>query len=265
MRPALVWACAAALFAVVFTVPRVAYAQVCDFVGSPADGRILGPYFLSNTSDDITLTWQVEPGRSYVVEAMTEQGPSGGGALSPSININSSFCPTTDISSGVTITDSTSESPAIVTGGVRRSIVATSFSGFLEMRLHNNNGSGSNVLFSVTETTMFSPSWSTFTPFLTQWGFQNTTNSVVNATLTLNDSISGGPYTRSFSIQPGKALFMTTNSTFTGGPIPLNHNGGAILTHDGPPGAVLANSYVLKSDGSVALPVEFKPTRENRH
>lgn len=237
----------------------------CFYIGSPADGRVLGPYFLASSGYDATLTWYVEAGRSYVVEAMTWQGPNSGGALTPAVNINSMWCPTTDISTGVVITDSTAESPRIWGGGIRKTVVSTTFSGYLEMRVHNYDSNGSWVGVSVTDTTMFSPTWSSFANFLTQWGFMNTSSTSVNATLTVTDSMTGGVYTKNFILQPGKAYFVTTNSTFNGGPIPINHNGGAMLVHDGPPGAVSANAYVIKSDSSVVIPVEFKPARENRH
>ena len=237
----------------------------CFYVGLGADGRVLGPYAINSSSYDITLAWMVEPNRSYVVEATTHQGSPTGGALSPDVNIDHHWCPTTDISSGVTITNSYSESPGIPAGGVRRSVVSTTFSGYLEMRIHNMDANTSWVDVTVTETTLYSPTWSTFTPFLTQWAIMNTSNATITATLTVTDSIAGGPYTKTFTVQAGKAYFVTSNSTFSGGPIPINHNGGAILVHDGPPGAVSANAYILKSDGSVAIPVEFKPARENKH
>ena len=137
-------------------IPGAAQAQTCFFVGPTPDGRIFGPYSLSSASNDISLSWTVEAGRSYSVEAMTQQGPSGAGALSPAININTGFCPTTDAGAGFTIRDTAGITPKNCTGCgyVRRSVVSTVNADFLEMRVHNNSASASNVVVSVTETTM---------------------------------------------------------------------------------------------------------------
>src|SRR5439155_13207351 len=96
---------------VTLVTPGAAQAQTCFFVGPTPDGRIFGPYSLSSASNDISLSWTVEAGRSYSVEAMTQQGPSGAGALSPAININTGFCPTTDAGAGFTIRDTAGITP----------------------------------------------------------------------------------------------------------------------------------------------------------
>src|SRR5581483_3491927 len=128
---------------------------------------------------------------------------------------------------------------------VRRSFTVSPVNGFIYVVLNNTDGSNAHTFhLTVSETTMFSPTWSTFTPFQTEWGFMNTTGTSINGVLTVTDSISGGPYTKSFSVQAGKVLFMTTGSTFSGGPIPANHNGGAYATHDGPPGALMPVAYL---------------------
>ncbi len=129
--------------------------------------------------------------------------------------------------------------------------------------LDNSDTSSHYYTITISETTMFNPSWTTFSPYLTQWGLQNTTGATVHAVLTVKDAISGGPYTKSVTIAAGSVAFITTNSTFSGGPIPANHNGNAILTHDGPPGAILANTYIISS--TVVFPAEFRAVRENNH
>jgi len=122
-----------------------------------------------------------------------------------------------------------------------------------------------NYSISVSETTMFNPRWSTFSGFVTQWGFQNTTDSSIAGTLTVLDSVSGGPYTKSVTIAPSTSVFVTTADTFQGGPIPVNHAGGATFAHNGPPGSIKADAYFINGNLSVIVPSEFKAVRENTH
>jgi len=211
-------------------------------VGPTPDGRIFGPYSLSSASNDISLSWTVEAGRSYSVEAMTQQGPSGAGALSPAININTGFCPTTDAGAGFTIRDTAGITPKNCTGCgyVRRSVVSTVNADFLEMRVHNNSASASNVVVSVTETTMFSPAWSTFGSFDTFYSFLNTTNAVCNVTLTLTDT--GGTVRSTFSGAVAVGTTLSTNTSALGTARSLA--GTARLTHDCPPGTVVGEAAI---------------------
>src|SRR5437762_1940238 len=90
-----------ALSTLLLIAPATARAA-CDFVGAPADGRVNGPYSLSSATNDISVAWIPEAGRSYVVEAANNRGPAGGGSSTITIDLNSSFCPTTDTAAGGT-------------------------------------------------------------------------------------------------------------------------------------------------------------------
>ena len=116
------------------------------------------------------------------------------------VNINTGFCPTTDVASGFSIRDTIDVTPSCnagCSGGVRRSVVVTGAgASYLETRIHNSNASASGVVVSVSETTLFNTAWSTFGGFQTYYSVVNTTNSTIHATLTLNStsgSIVGGP------------------------------------------------------------------------
>ena len=223
-------------------IPGAAQAQTCFFVGPTPDGRIFGPYSLSSATNDISLAWTTEVGRSYSVEAMTHRGPSGAGALSPTININTGFCPTTDVAAGFTIRDTAAITPRSCTscGYVRQSVVSSTNADFLEMRVHNNSASASDVVVSVTETTMFSPAWSTNGSYDTFYSFLNTTNSTCNVTLTMLDTT--GVVRTNFSGAVATARTLNTNTSALG--TARNLSGTARLTHDCPPGTIVAEAAI---------------------
>src|SRR2546428_11290271 len=90
---------------VALVMPRAAQAQTCFFVAGIPDGRLLGPYSLNSASNDASVAFTTEVGRSYSIDVSDHHGPSGGGSFSPAININTGFWPTTDLASGFTIRD----------------------------------------------------------------------------------------------------------------------------------------------------------------
>ncbi len=234
-------ACLFGIGLLLLLVPHAAQAA-CFFVGSPADGRILGPYFLHNATDDISLAFGVQAGRSYSAEVLTSRGPSGGGLQSFDININDgSFCPTTDIASGVTIRDTTFIVPRAV-GGARKSLVVTTLpvNSALSMRVHNTAAAGSSVVVSFTETTLFSPGWSTMGGAQTFWSFLNNTNATLNGTITLLDTNGTQVAALGVGILTNRAVFP---STITMG-IAAGQAGTARFIHDGPPGAVQAEGAI---------------------
>ncbi len=234
--------------------PNAAQAATCSLVIPPADGRILGPYTLFDLSDDIGLAFGVEDGRSYSVEASS----AGGTANPPTIFINSnSLCPTTDIASGVTIRNTTLISPALGfgAGGTRRSLVVTSVPlGSLAMRVHNLGPTTSYVV-SVTETTLFSPGWSTM-GVSTFWSFFNTTNATINGTLTLLNATGTQIAAAGVAILPNRAVFPSTITMA----VAAGQAGTARFTHDGPPGAILAEAAITNFAGFFQR-VRFEPRR----
>lgn len=216
------------------------------------DGRIEGPCTLAASLSTFYNFLTSSAGRSYSVEVRTAVA---GIAISVS-------------TSPVTLTNTTGTAPAGFSGGlVSRGSFTTTGPGTVTITVTNTSTTAAITLLtvSVSETTLFNARWSTFSGFATQWGFQNTTNATINGVLTVNDSISGGPYTLSIAISPGATAFVSTSSAFLGGPIPANHLGGAIFTHDGPPGAITADAYFVNGSATVIVPAEFRPVRENSH
>jgi hypothetical protein len=243
-----------------------ANAQCSNYYNVVPDGRISPDYYSVSASTANAHFFTVTAGHSYSAEVSM---PFDSFLTVPfTVFINETAGGSCSLSnSGVTVNDATYIDPNPGTGNanVTRLTFTALTSGHFGYVVVNNTDTGSahSYVVTVSETTMFNPSWTTFSPYLTQWGLQNTTGATIHAVLTVKDAISGGPYTKSVTIGAGSVAFITTSSTFSGGPIPANHNGNAILTHDGPPGAILANTYIISS--TVVFPAEFRTVRENNH
>jgi len=117
----------------------------------------------------------------------------------------------------------------------------------------------------VAETTLFNPLWSTFGGFETFYRLQNTTRDSLTVTLRL---INDAGTTVATHNQP-LAANSTAPTLFTGpGPAPGlgvtdNQAGQAILTHDGPPGALQVDGFLgLFTATPVVLPIKIVPARE---
>ena len=216
--------------------PHAAQAACTNSILTHTDGRVLGPYFITNAGD-LQVDFRVDVGRSYVVEAMQQNGST---PVLPVINVNAFDCPTNDAGSGVTIRDIGGISPLFSGPPTSKSLVVLGGSENLKMRVGNPSATPTAYVLSVVETTMFSPGWSTF-GVNTFWSFYNTTNATINGTLSLlstTGGLIGPPGTQ--AIPPGTAWFPSTITMLIG----ANMSGTARFTHDGPPGAILAEAAI---------------------
>ncbi|MGE3705251.1 MAG: hypothetical protein AB7I13_08265, partial [Vicinamibacterales bacterium] len=117
---------------------------------------------------------------------------------------------------------------------------------------------------SASETTLFNSSWSTSGGYATQWGLQNTTEYTITGTLTVQESVGGtASHTRSVSLPANRTTFVTTYDQFGGSTIPAGRGGSATFTHNGPPGAVQGDAYLVS--GTQVIPALFKAMRESAH
>jgi hypothetical protein len=109
---------------------------------------------------------------------------------------------------------------------------------------------------------MYSPAWSTNGAFNTYYSFQNTTGEALNGKLTLVDTAGAVLSTFNLAIPAGQPV--STNTQALG--VTRNRTGTAKFTHDGPPGAVLAEAAIANFSLNPAYvqPVKFQPVREAR-
>jgi hypothetical protein len=136
-------------------------------------------------------------------------------------------------SSTVTGRDTTMLEPPTDGGARRVSFTATTTKTIF--RLANSTGADSEYTFNVSETTLYSPAWTTNGTYDTYYAFQNTTTALINGTLTLLDMNGATVQTLAISNIPAGGIF-GTNTVSLG--VTRNRVGNARFTHDGPPGAV---------------------------
>ncbi len=128
-----------------------------------------------------------------------------------------------------------------------------------------------DVTARLVETTLFSPRWSTFGGFHTEFGFRNTTNTAINGTLTLFNDDGTVNTTSSFAVPVNGTVFRDTRAVAVVGSDGLNvaddKKGSAQFTHNGPRGAILADSFIVHpgfATGPFVVPGKFETTREVR-
>jgi hypothetical protein len=107
---------------------------------------------------------------------------------------------------------------------------------------------------------MFSPAWSDNGTFDTFYSFQNTTGATLHGTLTLLNPAGTVVTTSTLTIAPGQTA--STNTLALG--IARNQTGTARFTHDGPPGAIVAEAAIANFAISPAYvqPIKFQAMRE---
>ena len=167
-----------------------------------------------------------------------------------------------DANSTLAPRDTTAIDPTLLLGGSRAALTLTGTSPLFRTRLVNDGNADATYTFSVAETTMFSPAWSTGGAFDTFYSFENTTGASVAGTLTLFD-IAGTPLPPLILDIPAGHTASTSTSALG---IVRGRTGSARLTHDGPPGAILAAAAIanLMTSPAYVQPVRFRAVRETR-
>jgi hypothetical protein len=221
------------------------------------DGRITtstipagGSYFFRISS---------RAGNSYSVEFHNVLGAA---VQTPGdLSVFSDAC-TTPIVLGPSLRDTKDIDPADLNGARRSLFSATTSQTYFQ--LDNTSGSPITYSFTVSDTTMFSASWSTNGTYQTYYSFLNTTGAVIHGTLTLYTRAGVQVATNNFTINPNSTQATNTVALVT----PRDTTGTAKFAHDGPPGAILAEA-VIANFTIVPTPyvqvVKFVPTRESTH
>jgi hypothetical protein len=239
------WAAAALL-----ACPDRTLAQ-CASIPVLADGRVnVG---LDSSIVDMNAYFTPTTGRSYSVEITLPITTAG---IVPHIGFisNTTNCPDSGMMAGAVITSSVE--PRIVGNGSRWSVIAPNTNA-IRIRARDQ---AFNV--SVSETTLFNPSWSTVGGYFTQWGLQNTTGTAITGTLTVQESYGGAAtYTRAVMLPANVTTFLTTLDQ--GFSIPSGRGGSAMFAHTGPPGSVLGDAYLISP--ALIVPSIFRAVRENQH
>lgn len=194
-------------------------------------------------------------GSSYSVEFHNVLGaaPTPPGALAV---FSDAACATT-----ITPASTAAIDPADLNGD-RVSVTATTVQTIFS--LTNSTGGTVTYSFSVSDTSMFSATWSTNGTFDTFYSFLNTTGSTISGTLTLYTVGGTQVATNNLTVNPNSTASVNTVTLVT----PRNQTGTAKFTHSGPPGAILAECAVANftiTPTPYIQVVKFAPTRESTH
>ena len=241
-------------------IPVTSQAGVCGpFREVVPDGRVSGPESVDSTSD-LLVTFRVVPGRSYSVEVVQTDFFNNIGLTVGPVN---DTCPTTNVS-GLVHTES--HDPVLDFSSARRGSFVAGGAGtpFHVARISMSSGTHP-VTYSVSETTINSPAWSTNGTFDTFYSLQNTTRSTVNVTITLLSLAGSTVDTGTASIAAGGTF--STNTSASGLATPRSQSGVMRITHDGPPGAILCEASIASFAISPPFlqPVKCAAMREAAH
>jgi uncharacterized repeat protein (TIGR01451 family) len=219
------------------------------------DGRVVSTTLAPGATQWLLL--QTHTASSYSVEVKNRLGSSSPGTVT--LFRGDDGC---TLTSTATSRSTSSIDPAAPTTAARLAFTSSGSDPGYRLRLTNNTGGSVGYDLSLAETTLFSPAWSTNGSYNTYYSLQNTTGSTITATLSLTrtDGTSAGSSTLSI---PARATAATNTASLS---IPRNSTGTARLTHDGPPGALLAEAAIANFSTSPAYiqPVKFKTVRETR-
>ena len=220
--------------ALMMLLPVGANAQCTNSTNTPPDGRFLS--FVVPAAGDVVFFFNGSPGRSYSVEVTTPTNATSDYSIV--MGDAGDACPTTNIA-GLNVT--TNADPPGSNRMVRASFITTAPGApFYVTRFTNSSGAAITGVYSVIETTMFSPTWSTAGAFDTFYSFQNTTNGSCGGTLILRDANGTARSTATFVVNPGATFATSTSALGTA----RNIAGTATLTHNCPPGAFVVEAAV---------------------
>jgi len=163
--------------------------------------------------------------------------------------------------STLSYTDTTTIDPG-ASASRRLSFIALGTETFFRARLQNGSGGVVPLAFTWSDTTMYSPAWSTNGSFETFYSLQNSTGATLRGTLTLFDTAGSVLSSSDVVVPPGQTL--ATNTASLG--VPRNRTGTVRLTHDGPPGAMVAEGVIANFSLAPAYvqPVKFEAVRQAR-
>jgi hypothetical protein len=204
----------------------------------------------------------LKPGDSYSLEFKNAQVDSPVSSVAPgtlTVFRGDDGCSGT---STLAVTDTTPRDPSDTGASVRVSFTAAGVSPFFRATLAN--GSPSTIPYSVSwsDTTLYSPAWSTNASFDTYYSVTNTTAIGLNGFLMLLDKSGSALGPTYVTIPAGQTVSVNTSALG----IPRNRTGTARFTHDGPPGAAIIEAAIASFTLNPAYvqQVKFEAVREAR-
>lgn len=225
------------------------------------DGRTVESTFAGSTT--YWYGFQAIAGHSYSVEFLA---PAENIAGSSKIQLAGFiiFAPSDVLggchgTSSVVTVATQNNSPMLATsnygGGRRQSFIAQA-TGFHPLTITNIAAQGGPIAYRVVETTLFSPRWSTYSGYLSQWGFMNLSDVSVHGVFTVYSASNQMLTSVTVTIPPGQlAMRSSVNGDLS---LPPNSSGYAIFGHYGPPQSLLVDAYALNGGATTVIPIKFE-------
>ena len=252
------------VIAALFAPPARAESTRCEYpVMIIADGRVTQSTFPTNTTYWYGIYAQA--GHSYSVE-FAPPADNYFNTDGVQLSIPSVYGPT-DLQychgpSSLTVTQNSGYGPVIQRnvngfqyGAGRRVSFTAQGAGLHLISITNVQGAGS-YSFRAVDTTLFNIRWSTCGGFDDQWGFLNLSDMPVTATFTVYDLTNRAVGSVQFTIPPGGEVVRYSNGWDLN--LPRNSSGYGILSHNGPPSAVLADAYMISASGAAVIYSKFE-------
>ncbi|HEY4900965.1 MAG TPA: hypothetical protein VIH91_09140 [Terriglobales bacterium] len=161
-------------------------------------------------------------------------------------------------SSSVAVTQNSGYAPVILkngNGAGRRVSFTAQSAGLHLIGVTNVAGAGS-YSFRALDTTLFNLRWSTRGGYGDQWGFLNVSDMPVTGVLTIYDWNNAIITSVRFTIPVTGEV--TRNASASDLHLPDKSNGFAMFSHNGPPGAIIADAYMISSNGAVVTYTKFE-------
>lgn len=229
----------------------------------PADGRVVDFDFVAPSTSNF-YQFNVTNGDSYSVEVRQDyddlQSPN------PDITTSAFTDAGTCAAPLGSTTTTTAVDPALPGNSQRFSFTAAA-TGTVTLKATNSNvATGRYLSVSVSDTTQYNVRWSTFAGFITQWGFQNTTNQVIHAqliaTTTLGTAVAPAS-TGVFAIPANNQVFKIIAASGGDLNVGATHAGFAVITTDAPPGGLLLDSFFISNTSPIVIvPSVIQPVRQ---
>jgi hypothetical protein len=224
-----------------------------------ADGTTIGPDTVSANTTNFYFV-NLSAGHSYVVEVWDPFDPWN--LISAKLSLLHGDCTTPDTSTDV----KTYEPSLVSTFSDRIAWVQASSIGEVITLQNTDTVNAYKYYIRFTDTTLYNPRWSTFSGFITQWGFQNTTSQDIQGTLTVITTLGGtqANVVLSFTIPANSVVFKIAGPGRDAN-IGPNFAGNAVFTYVGPPAGIQADCYFLNGTGTVIFPAKFEAVRGHTH
>ena len=162
--------------------------------------------------------------------------------------------------SSVTVTQNSGYAPVILKNGngAGRRVSFTAQSAGLHLIYATNVANAGSYTFRAVDTTLFNFRWSTWNGYDNQWGFMNFSEMPITGTLTAYDSNNRAIVAVQFGIPSGGRVFRRSSSSDLN--LPRDNSGYVVFSHNGPPGALTADAYLITPTGVVETYTNFVGT-----